>query len=317
MKAWSLVAPLEPLHWVALADPVPRAGEVVLDVKAAGICRFDLDVIDGGPTFGMVSAPLPIVLGHEIAGVISAVGAEVAGHAVGDRVAMFATEVDDCGGFSRDGGLAEQVAGPASRLVPIPDGVSFAQAALATDAGMTAHRAVRTVGEVGPGSRVGIIGLGGLGALGARIAVLLGAQVHGAEVNTAIHAQLAELGLATLVSDADDLGGLDLDVVIDFAGFEKTTAAAIGAVRQGGTVVQVGIGRAAAILPTDVLVTRRIRLVGSIGGGYEDVAGTLALMAGGGLDPRIELIEFDEVPDGIDRLRRGAVNGRLIARIAD
>lgn len=317
MKAWSFVAPLEPLHWVALPDPVPAPGEVVLDVKAAGICRFDLDVMDGGPTYQMLAAGPPIVLGHEVAGVISAVGRDVMGFGAGDRVAMFAVEVEDCAGFSRDGGLAEKVVGPSSLLVPIPDGVSFAQAALATDAGMTAHHAVRTVGKVGAGTRVGIIGLGGLGSLGARIAVLLGAEVHAAEVNTSIHHQMAGLGLTGLVADADELAGLELDVVIDFAGFEKTTSAAIGAVRHGGLVVQVGIGRAAAILPTDVLVMRQVRLVGAIGGGYDDVAGTLELIASGGLDPRIEHIEFDEVPDGIERLRRGAVNGRLIARVAD
>lgn len=182
---------------------------------------------------------------------------------------------------------------------------------------MTAHHAVKTVGQVGTGTRVGIIGLGGLGAIGARIAVLLGAQVRAAETNIANHGPAAELGLSDLVTGADDFAGLDLDVVIDFAGFEKTTAAAISGVRVGGLVVQVGIGRAAAILPTDVLVMRQVRLVGSIGGGYDDVAGTLALIASGGLNPRIEHIEFDEVPDGVDRLRRGAVNGRLIAHIAD
>ncbi|MCW2603389.1 MAG: putative Zn-dependent alcohol dehydrogenase [Pseudonocardiales bacterium] len=317
MKAWSFVAPNEPLHWVSLPDPEPGPGEVVVDVKAAGFCRFDLDVMDGGPTYQMLSGPPPIVLGHEIAGVISALGPDVTGCAIGDRVGMFALDVENCAGFSRDGGLAQKTIGQVGLLVPIPAGVTFAQAALATDAGMTAHHAVKTVGEVGPGTRVGVIGLGGLGAIGARMAVLLGAEVHAAEINIAIHDQLSELGIVNIVADADDFAGLDLDVVIDFAGFEKTTAAAIMAVRPGGLVVQVGIGRSAAILPTDVLVMRQVRLIGSIGGDFDDVAGTFALIAAGGLDPRIEHIEFDEVPDGIDRLRRGAVNGRLVAHIAD
>lgn len=122
MRAWSFIAPLEPLHWVSLPDPVPGPGEVVVDVKAAGICRFDIDVIDGGPMYHLLGDQLPIVLGHEVAGVVSALGPGVTGSAVGDRVAMFALGVENCAGFSRDGGLAERSIGPADLLVPIPDG---------------------------------------------------------------------------------------------------------------------------------------------------------------------------------------------------
>lgn len=79
-------------------------------------------------------------------------------------------------------------------VVPIPEGLSFEQAATATDAGRTAYHAVRTIGRVQRDTRLGIIGFGGLGSLGADIAMTLGAEVFVAEINTAIHERILASG---------------------------------------------------------------------------------------------------------------------------
>lgn len=110
-----------------------------------------------------------MTLGHEVCGVVAKLGPGVDTWHVGDRVALLSSPGGP--GFGRDGGYAAQVLAPVEELVAVPDRVSDAVAALATDAGITSYRAVLTRGRVQSGTRVGIIGLGGLGLIGAQIAV--------------------------------------------------------------------------------------------------------------------------------------------------
>ncbi|MFI1465547.1 alcohol dehydrogenase catalytic domain-containing protein [Nocardia carnea] len=254
MKAWQFTEPHEPMVLVELPDPEPAAGEVVLDVCAAGLCHSDVDILEGGPLLNRLTQR-PIVLGHEVSGVVTRVGVGVTKFAVGDRVAVYGQGYRiappgwehesrrDGVGLGRDGGFAERTTAWEYELTKIPDGLDFDQAASATDAGMTAYHAIR-VGAVAPGRRVGIIGLGGLGFTGARIAKILGAHVVAAETNAAIHGAAREAGIDEVVADSADLVGMELDAVIDYAGFGTTTAAAVEAVRPGGRVVQVGLGKA-------------------------------------------------------------------------
>lgn len=134
MKAWQFVTENHPLELHDVPDPVPGPGELVLDVKGAGICHSDVGFLDG--TLSGLLPKRPITLGHEIAGVVSALGPGVTAFTVGQIVAIPCDIPTP--GTSMDGGFAEKVLTPARFVIPVPDGVAFDQAAAATDAGMTA-----------------------------------------------------------------------------------------------------------------------------------------------------------------------------------
>jgi alcohol dehydrogenase, propanol-preferring len=309
MQGWQFVEIGAPLELVTQPDPTPGPDQVVVDVRAGGLCHSDVGIMDG--TITSMLAQIPIVLGHEVAGVVCEVGPGVTGWQVGDRVAIAGLGID-APGLVADGGFGDKVVGKVSQLVRLPDEVGFAQGAAATDAGQTSRHALR-LGGVGPGSRVGIIGLGGLGLTAARIAVLLGAQVYGAEPNERVHLLARRRGVLDIVTDAADLAAFDLDVICDFAGFGTTTAAAVEAVRDGGTVVLVGMGRAEATIPTPTFISKQLTLVGSLGGSMADVTDVIRLMAEEGLEILITEIPFEQIPDGLERLHQGKVGGRLVA----
>jgi propanol-preferring alcohol dehydrogenase len=216
----------------------------------------------------------------------------------------------------RDGGYADRTIGLVEELVRIPDGVSFAQAAAGTDAGGTSYHAVRGVGRVTARTRVGIIGLGGLGQIGARVAVLEGAEVYVADIRAELQPVATQLGAAGFVTDVSGFDPLDLDVIIDFAG-ANTTDAAITAVRHGGRVVQVGAGAPKATISVVTLVTHGVELIGMLGGGKDDVVGVYDLLATGNLQPVISTVTFDDIHEGLERLRRSEVEGRSVAIFTD
>ncbi|WP_296605691.1 zinc-binding dehydrogenase, partial [Nocardioides sp.] len=215
-------------------------------------------------------------------------------------------------GFVTDGGFGEKVRCAASALVRIPDTVPFTLGAAGTDAGMTSHAAVVSNGRVKAGDKVGIIGFGGLGQIGARVAVLVGADVYVAELNEAVWEAARGVGAHGVARSITELGD-DFDVIVDYAGFGTTTAEAIESVRPGGRVVQVGMGRLEATISTKALILRSVTLVGSQGGTIEDVTGVYDYFATGQIDPAVTEIGFDDIPDGLRRLRDGAIAGRLVA----
>ncbi len=102
-------------------------------------------------------------------------------------------------------------------------------------------------------------------------------------------------------------------MIIDFAGFGTTTAAAIETVRNRGRVVQVGLARPMGTISLNKLTLKALDLVGSQAGTKEDCSAVLQLIADGKLTSRITTISFEEIGEGIDRLERGEVIGRLVA----
>jgi D-arabinose 1-dehydrogenase-like Zn-dependent alcohol dehydrogenase len=309
MKAWQFVTEHNPLELHEVPEPEPGQDEVVLDVKGAGICHSDVGFLDG--TLSGLLPYRPITLGHEIAGIVSAVGPGVDRFSVGDRVAIPCDIPTP--GTSMDGGFAEKVLTPARFVIPIPDGVPFDQAAAATDAGMTSYHAAITVGGVKAGDKVGIIGVGGLGSVAVQVCVGVGAEVYAAEVNEQTHGYVRELGASGVATDMHDFADKGLDVIIDYAGFGTTTAAAIDVVRPDGVVVQVGLGRPEGTINLQRLTLERLTLIGSQAGTQEDCAAVLQLIKDGKVTSRIEQITLDQIGDGVQRLERGDVTGRLVA----
>ncbi|MDE1536312.1 MULTISPECIES: zinc-binding dehydrogenase [Actinotignum] len=311
MKAWQFTNTNEPLVLNEVPDPTAGPGEVVLEMKAAGICHSDVGLLTDEGWLSML-AKRPITIGHENSGVVAEVGEGVTEYKVGDRVGVCPTTAAGAPGYSFDGGFAPKMAVPAEALVPLPDGVDFILGAAATDAGMTSHAAVVTQGGLQKGQTVGIIGLGGLGQIGARVAVLAGADVYVAEINEKVWPLAEKIGAEGVKKDIKDFSDITFDLIVDFAGFGTTTADAVDIIRRDGTVVVVGMGKLESLISTKSLILNQCRLIGSNGGTKEDIAGIYEFMATGKLTPQVTTIPFEEIPEGIEKLKNHEVVGRLV-----
>ncbi|MGI6493114.1 MAG: zinc-binding dehydrogenase [Pelotomaculum sp.] len=316
MRGWEFVYTHQPLRLVEKPDPVAKPGYVVIDVKASGLCHSDVGALEDEKWLPLIKN-YPCIIGHEFAGVISEIGEGVTGYKIGDKVGvcpMFAS--DGTGpGYGRDGGYATKSTAPAEMLVPVPEGVTFAQAAAATDAGMTSYHAVVVQGGIKPGMKVGIVGVGGLGQIGTRIAVLKGCDVYAASRNPAARELAMELGCKAAYPTIGEAAHHELDVIIDFAGAGKTTADSLEAIGYKGRVVVVGMAQLEATINTMTLILKQAEVVGSNGGTTQDIADVYELMASGDLKPDITEIGFEEIGEGLDRLKKGGVKGRLVAII--
>jgi len=308
MRAWQFTEVGRPLTLNEVDEPEPTSDELVISVKASGLCHSDVGFIDG--TLTSLLPFRPITLGHEFAGVVTAVGSAVSHFRVGDRVGVPCAAEGP--GTSKHGAFAESVLVKEHLVVSLPDVVSFEHGAAASCAGVTAYHAIVGQGNVMAGMRVGIIGLGGVGALGAQIAVARGAEVFAAEVNEKARSRARELGV-TAASDSILAFSGELDVIVDFAGFGSTTAAAIDASRRDGLVVQVGLGVEFSTINAKNLTLNQIRLVGSQAGSVEDYAATVELMGSGQVSVSTSPISFEQIGEQLGALERGEANGRLTA----
>ncbi|WP_274755763.1 zinc-binding dehydrogenase, partial [Actinotignum sanguinis] len=286
MKAWQFTNTNEPLVLNEVPEPKAGPGEVVLEMKAAGICHSDVGLLTDEGWLSML-AKRPITIGHENSGVVAEVGEGVTEYQVGDRVGVCPTTAAGAPGYSFDGGFAPKMAVPAEALVPLPDEVDFILGAAATDAGMTSHAAVVTQGGLRKGQTVGIIGLGGLGQIGARVAVLAGADVYVAEINEKVWPLAEKIGAKGVKKGIKDFSDITFDLIVDFAGFGTTTADAVDVIRRDGTVVVVGMGKLESLISTKSLILNQCRLIGSNGGTKADIAGVYDFMATGKLAPQV------------------------------
>ena len=309
MRAWQFEAEGKPISLNEIPEPSAGPGEVVIDVKASGLCHSDIMYM----AIGASTMPfLPMTQGHENAGVISALGPEVTGWAVGDVVGVCSSGVRPPLGMFTPGGFADKLVASAPDLARVPAGLDLSLAALATDAGMTSYHAVIKAGGAAEGMKVGVIGYGGLGQIGTRAAVLKGAEVHIAEPKRDVWELATAAGVTGCVADADEWAGQSFDLVVDYAGFD-TTQKAINAVRRGGTVVQVGLGKPTFTILTHTILGRT--LIGSLGGTVADIEEVFDLLAAKEIEPVFTEIGFDEIGAGLERLKNNEVIGRLVARV--
>jgi len=314
MQAWQFTGTNKPLELNEVPEPKAGPGQVVIALRAAGICHSDVSALDDEGWMALFPT-LPRTMGHENAGVIIEVGEDMDHWKVGDRVGLapLFTDGDALGYGKWDGGFAPQMLATDENLVKLPDEVSFELGAMATDAGLTAYHAIMALGGAKKGMKVGVIGLGGLGYIGARVAALSGAEVYGADVSEAARALADEIGLAGVAENIEEFADKGLELVVDYAGFGTTTESGVNALAKFGTFVQVGMGKLEAKLDTYQLITKQLTIKGSNSGTKEDLENLYELMRSGKLKPPVNLITPAEIPAAIDRLREGGVVGRLIA----
>ena len=302
MKAWHFHGTHKPFELVDIEEPKASAGKVVIDVQAAGLCHSDVGILEDEGWMGLMK-DLPVVPGHETAGVVSEVGEGVTDWKVGDKVAVW--PMIGPFGYGVNGGWEAKAEVDPDQLVAMPEGISFEQAAAATDAGMTSAGAVFGKGKIKAGMKVGIIGFGGLGQIGARLAHLEGAEVYVAEIKEAVWDEAKAGGAVKVAKSITEFKDDELDVIVDFAGFGTTTNEAVQTVKFQGRVVLVGMGLLEATIDTNAMILGQVELVGSNGGSKDDIASVMKWIASGDLEPTLSLINFEEIADGVDRLKRG------------
>lgn len=254
MRAMILDAPRRPLRMVTLTVPRPVAGQILIQVKACGVCRTDLHIVDGE-----LPNPKPALIpGHEIVGEVVGLGAGVDRFLPGQRVGVPWLGYTDgtctycqsgrenlCDhprftGYTIDGGFAEYTIADARYCFPIPDGFDNAHAAPLLCAGLIGYRTFRMAGE--PLERVGIYGFGAAAHIIAQVAVYLGKRVFAftRPGDTSSQDFARRLG-AVWAGGSDEQPPEILDAALIFAPVGALVPVALRAVRKGGTVVCGGI----------------------------------------------------------------------------
>jgi alcohol dehydrogenase, propanol-preferring len=341
MLAFRIIAP-HSTEVTNVPEPEPRPGEVLIRVGAAGACHSDLHIIDAPAG----SYPEPLTLGHENAGWIEAVGPGVTGWEKGEAVAIYG--IIGCGrcsaclqgrenqcrvippgggiGITRDGGMAEYVTVPASRLVSIGD-LDVAQAAPLTDAGLTPYHAIQLCRDVlVPGATCVVIGVGGLGHMAVQIlAATTAAQILAVDVKQEALDMAAQIGAReAILADENavelirSLVGAEpggADVVLDFVGADSTLSLGASVVSIGGRLALVGLaGGQLRVSPSvsETGIPFEVKVVIPFWGTKAELAEVIALARSRRISPHVEQFPLHNAHVAYDKLRAGELSGRAV-----
>lgn len=328
---------------VELPAPAPAAGEVLVEVEAAGLCHSDLHLMHDWPE-GVLPYQLPFTLGHENAGTVVALGPGAGGVEVGERVVVHSrwgcgrcrfclqgmdnvcqTPVGELGfhggGAGRDGGLAKLMVVPSSRyLVPIGD-LDAAAAAPLTDAGLTPYHAIqRSRHQLRPDGGVVVIGVGGIGHVAVQILRAL-SEVPVVAIDA--REEPLRLALASGASAAlpaaeasaervrEELGGRGATLVLDCVAIDSTLALAASVLAPGGDLSYVG--RGGGTLPVAPgKVPFEASVIVPTWGSLAELVEVVALARAGAIRIEVERLTLDQAIEGYRRLERGEIVGRAV-----
>ncbi|KAB0639567.1 alcohol dehydrogenase [Burkholderia stagnalis] len=236
-----------------LPDPSPGPGQLLIDVRACGVCRTDLHVVDGD-----LRAPKrPVIPGHEIVGTVAALGHGTSGFAIGERVGVpwLGHTCGHCAfcasgrenlcdtpgftGYTLDGGYAERTVADARFCLRLPPGYDDVQAAPLLCAGLIGYRALTLAGDA---RRLGLYGFGAAAHIVAQVARHQGRRVYAfTRPGDTVAQQLALRLGACWAGGSDEPAPEPLDAALIFAPVGALVPLALGAVEKGGTVVCAGI----------------------------------------------------------------------------
>jgi len=306
-------------------DPTPQRRQVVVDVSACGLCGTDLHILQGefAPT-------LPVIPGHEFAGVVAEIGSDVTEVSVGDRVAvdpsLYCFECRYCRsgrnnlcerwggiGVSTAGGAAEFAVAPVANCVKLPDHVRTEDAALIEplSCAVRGYDVLRSQ----LASSVLIYGSGTMGLMMLELGKLTGAaSIEVVDLNEERLATARQLGCTAVATSADELDRAGWDVVIDATGNARAIQDGLGRVAKGGTFLQFGVADYAARVEIDPykIYNQEITITGSMAvlHSYERAAD---LFANGALDPEIfisDRLPLDDYAAALEQFKAG--KGRKI-----
>ncbi|MBV9131872.1 MAG: zinc-dependent alcohol dehydrogenase family protein [Chloroflexi bacterium] len=329
MRAMVLSAPGMPLELVNLPVPVPERQQVLLRVRACGVCRTDLHILDGELT----EAKLPLILGHEVVATVQSRGSEVHDFEEGERVGVPWLGWTDqtcpyckrgqenlCDtarftGYTLDGGYAEYLVADARYCLRLPSRYSDAEAAPLLCAGLIGYRTYRLAGA--DARKIGIYGFGAAAHIVAQVAVHQGRRVYAftrpGDTRTQDFAR--SLG-ATWSGGSDQLPPEKLDAALIFAPAGELVVAALKATAKGGSVVCGGIHMSdIPAFPYRLLWEERaIRSVANLtrrdGQEFMAIAEQVPIRAS------VQTFELSEANQALERLRRGQLQGAAVLSIS-
>ncbi|MCG3164210.1 MAG: alcohol dehydrogenase [Acidobacteria bacterium] len=312
---------------------------MLIKVAASGVCHSDLHLALGEWDMLRPITKLPLVLGHEVAGVIEAVGEGVNEFVVGDRVGVpwlhwSCGECEFClmgretlcskqqvTGCTVDGGFAEFVKAKASHTAKLPDNLSFEEAAPLLCAGLTVYSAMKKA-EVRAGQRVAVFGVGGLGHLAIQLAKAKGAEVIAIDVADDKLELARECGADITINAASGQAHKDIKkatgggphVVMVTSGSRAAYETALRSIRKAGTLAIVGMAPESVPLSTVAMVSGEFRIVGSAVGSREELREVLRLAAEGKVKCKIETRPFAEVDSVLNEMKDGRLVGRVVLK---
>jgi propanol-preferring alcohol dehydrogenase len=332
-----------------LPTPTPQGTEVLLKVTRSGVCHTDTHLRAGYYDLGRRGhmrlidrgVPYPLVMGHEVVGVVQSVGPDATGVEIGSTRLVYpwlgCSECAVCQdgrenacprgrniGVARPGGYADHLVVPHPRyLIDIGD-LDPSWAATLACSGLTAYSAASKVLPLPPDEPVVVIGVGGVGltavatlrALGHKAicavdmseANLAAAQALGASI--AVPAQAENLSKAVMAATSGPVVA-----VIDFVNNDQTAAAAFDMLAKGGRMVQVGLFGGEVTIPTALLTLKMLTIEGSFVGTLAELHKVVEL-AQQGKAPHIPVVDaaldLEGVTHSLDRLTTGGVTGRIV-----
>jgi propanol-preferring alcohol dehydrogenase len=309
-------------------DPEPAYGQVLVRVHACGVCRTDLHIVDGE----LPDPKLPLVVGHQIVGIVLGTGGGAERFATGARVGIpwLGWTDGDCRycvsgrenlcdrarftGYTLDGGYAELAVADERFCAPIPDGYPDLQAAPLLCAGLIGYRALRMTGDA---ERLGLYGFGASAHIVCQVAVHEGRRVFAfARAGDEQARSLAlELG-ADWAGDSAAPAPEELDAAIIFAPVGELVPAALRALAKGGVVVCAGIHMSdIPSFPYEILWgERQVRSVANLT--RADAESFLALAPQVPVRTEVERYELAAANEALDRLRAGDVRGAAVLAAA-
>jgi len=327
----------EVLEYTEVPEPKAGPGEVLIEVKATSINHIDIFLRRGMPG---IKVPLPKIVGSDAAGIIRQMAPDVSGLTVGQRVTInpgiscgrcefcaagFGSQCTSYAmvGENRDGAYAELVAVPAHIVLPIPDSISFEEAAAAPLVFLTAWSMMVTKGNIRPGEDVLILGAGaGVGTAAIQIAKMTGCRVFVTASNDEKLERARQLGADLLINYKTEefdkkirelTNKRGVDVVVDYIGAD-TWVRSLRSARRGGRVLTCGATTGFAP-QTDLrqIFFRQVQVIGSTMGSQRDFLDVMKCVFRGQLKPVIDrVLPLREVRRGHELVEERAVFGKIV-----
>lgn len=330
----------QPLQIEEKPVPVPGPGEVLVKVRASGLCVSDLHIQDGK----IATVKLPYTPGHEMAGVIAAVGEGVSPDRIGEHISaaidIICGECEFCRtgrtnlcrelvriGFERDGSHEEYCVIPAKNAFPVSKDIPFEQVTGIPDAVGCMYNGLKNQAKLRVGQTLLILGVGGLGMNAIQIGKLMGATVFATSRKAGKLEIAREMGADGVIDTSqEDLrrrvdnltGGRGVDVVLDNIGLEWSVNEGVAMVRPGGRVLVCGyISEEFRVNYQEVMKFEK-EILGMRGMTRQDMAEVIELVNSKKIVPYVyKTVPFEEINEALGLLRSGGTKGRVVLKFPE